>query len=408
MQKKLIALAISGLASTGVLAQTNVTVYGILDAYYSYNSVDTRVIAARTNIDGAAVAATNTKGNDSSGHSIGSGGLSGSRLGFKGSEDLGGGLKANFVLEYAVENDINSVAGKDFVANATRQAAIGLSGSWGSVNVGRLQSAAYDWDCTTAPLAGSGLDAKSKLAGHALLSCGGAGRVNNAVAYNSPNFSGFTFAVNHARVTENSNAVGTAAGAGAVAQPDNDAYANMIAGGYNNGPLAINAVWSKLDNSQKSAAAANYFQEDVTEWGISGSYNFGMLKLFAAYQNADFNVKSLTKSRDSDNDKWTIGVGIPVGANGSVSVQYADASIDKCTGTVAAASSTSLNQFNNKCDSDAWTIAYTHNLSKRTTLYAGWIDVSNDSNSRNSANSQFGTDVGGDSSAFIMGARHSF
>ena len=149
MQKKLIALAVAGLASTGVLAQTNVTVYGILDAYYSYNSVDTRVIAARTNIDGAAVAGTNTKGNDSSGHSIGSGGLSGSRLGFKGSEDLGGGLKANFVLEYAVENDINSVAGKDFVANATRQAAIGLSGSWGSVNVGRLQSAAYDWDCTT-------------------------------------------------------------------------------------------------------------------------------------------------------------------------------------------------------------------------------------------------------------------
>ena len=381
MQKKLIALAISGLASTGVLAQTNVTVYGILDAFYSYNSVDKPAGGIQ----------------DDSGHSIGSGGLSGSRLGFKGSEDLGGGLKANFVLEYAVENDINSVAGKDFVGNATRQAAIGLSGSWGSVNVGRLQSAAYDWDCTTAPLAGSGLDAKSKLAGHTLLSCGGAGRVNNAVAYNSPNFSGFTFAVNHARVTENQNGNGAVIAAGT--SPDNDAYANMIGGGYNNGPLAINAVWTKLDNSNKSTLAGTFVTEEVTEWGISGSYNFGMLKLFAAYQDADQDVQSSTTKRNSDNSKWTIGVGVPVGANGSVSVQYADASRDRCGAS---------NVSNVQCDADAWTIAYTHNLSKRTTLYAGWIDVSNDNNSTNGANSQFANVAGGDASTFMMGARHSF
>ena len=61
-----------------------------------------------------------------------------------------------------------------------------------------------------------------------------------------------------------------------------------------------------------------------------------------------------------------------------------------------------------QCDADAWTIAYTHNLSKRTTLYAGWIDVSNDNNSTNAANSQFANVAGGDASSFIMGARHSF
>jgi predicted porin len=409
MQKKLIALAVAGLASTGVLAQTNVTVYGILDAYYSYNSVDTKGATTSMGVTTAgvpvAIAKPSTKTNDSSGHSIGSGGLSGSRLGFRGTEDLGNGLKANFVLEYAVENDINSVAGKDFVANATRQAAIGLAGTWGSVNVGRLQSAAYDWDCTTAPLAGSGLDAKSKLAGHMLLSCGGGGRVNNAIAYNSPNFSGFTFAVNHTRVTENQNGVGVA-----VANPilDNDGYANIIAGGYNNGPLSINAVWSKVDLGAKATTAIVYATEEVTEWGISGSYNFGMLKLFGAYQSADWDVKSTTLSRNSDNNKWTIGVGVPVGANGSVSVQYADASIDRCTGTIAAATTATINQFNNKCDSDAWTLAYTHNLSKRTTLYGGYIRVSNDTNAQNTANSQFKTDVSGDASTFIVGARHSF
>lgn len=412
MQKKLIALAVAGLASTGVLAQTNVTVYGILDAFYSYNNVDTRVATTSMGVTTAgapvAIAKPNTKANDSSGHLIGSGGLSGSRLGFRGTEDLGNGLKANFVLEYAVENDINGGLGQDLVGNRTRQAFIGLAGNWGSVNVGRLQSAAYDWDCTTAPLAGSGLDAKSKLAGHMLLSCGGGGRVNNAVAYNSPNFSGFTFAVNHARLTENQNAVGTVMPTAGSQSLDNDAYANIIGGGYNNGPLAINAVWSKVDNSAKSTVATVYTTEEVTEWGISGSYNFGMLKLFGAYQNADWDVKSTTLSRNSDNDKWTIGVAVPVGANGSVSVQYADASIDKCTGTVAAATTGTINQFNNKCDSDAWTVAYTHNLSKRTTLYGGYINVSNDTNSRNAAVTQFGTDVGGDASSFVIGARHSF
>jgi len=381
MQKKLIALAVAGLASTGALAQSNVTVYGILDAYYSYNSVD------------KAPGSTN----DDSGHSIGSGGLSGSRLGFKGTEDLGGGLKASFVLEYAVQNDINSPLGIDASANATRQSYVALSGNFGTVAVGRLQTAAYDWDCTTAPLAGSGLDAKSKLAGHALLSCGGAGRANNAVAYMSPNFSGFTFALNHSRVTENQNGVGTVPAAGT--SPDNDAYANIIGGGYNNGPLAINAVWSKVDFSNKSTAAATFVTEEVTEWGISGSYNFGMLKLFGAYQSADFDVKDLVSSRNSDNDKWTVGVGVPVGANGTVAVQYSDASLDRCG---------AANVFTVQCDANAWTIGYTHNLSKRTTLYGGYVDVSNDNNSARGANAQFATVAGGDASTFIVGARHSF
>jgi predicted porin len=402
MQKKIIALAIAGLASTGALAQTNVTVYGILDAYYAYNSID------------------KVKGTtqDDSSHNIGSGGLSGSRLGFRGTEDLGGGLKANFVLEYAVQNDVNGNLGSDYPGNGTRQAFVGLEGKWGKVAIGRLQSAAYDWDCTTAPLAGSGLDAKSKLPGQTLLSCGGGGRVNNAVAYNSPNFSGFTFAVNHARVTENQNGISAPAAAGVSAE--NDANASMIGVGYNNGPLAINAVYTKLDNNVKPTGAA-FVVKDVTEWGVSGSYNFGMLKLFGAWQTADQTVKSTTLSRQSDNDKWTVGVGVPVGAAGAVSVQYADASLDKCSGAQSAwpagaptfagapaAASAATNGLTNNCDSDAWTIAYTHNLSKRTTLYGGYIDVSNDANSVSNANGQAKTRAGGDASTIMMGVRHSF
>ena len=83
MQKKLIAMAVAGLASGAALAQSNVTVYGIVDMAY---------------IRGAADGA-------SSRTFINSGGLSGSRLGFKGVEDLGNGLKAVFNLEWGMEVD---------------------------------------------------------------------------------------------------------------------------------------------------------------------------------------------------------------------------------------------------------------------------------------------------------------
>ena len=81
MQKKLIAMAVAGLASGAALAQSNVTVYGIVDMAY---------------IRGAADGA-------SSRTFINSGGLSGSRLGFKGVEDLGNGLKAVFNLEWGMD-----------------------------------------------------------------------------------------------------------------------------------------------------------------------------------------------------------------------------------------------------------------------------------------------------------------
>ena len=86
MQKKLIALAVAGLASGAAFAQTNVTMYGVADAGYVYSSGD----AARGPLG------INTGSNEFSG--IISGILSGSRLGFRGEEALGNGRKAVFRL----------------------------------------------------------------------------------------------------------------------------------------------------------------------------------------------------------------------------------------------------------------------------------------------------------------------
>src|SRR5574343_1812592 len=103
MQKKIIALAVAALASTAAFAQTNVTIYGIADV---------------------GVAGSFGGGQGGQANVI-SGGLSGSRIGFKGVEDLGNGLKALFTLEYSIDMDANTGVGAGTSAGA-RQQFVGL------------------------------------------------------------------------------------------------------------------------------------------------------------------------------------------------------------------------------------------------------------------------------------------
>src|SRR5574343_864641 len=106
MQKKIIALAIAGLASTAAFAQTNVTIYGVADVGYAHLRADGK--KSMNNID--------------------SGLLAGSRIGFKGVEDLGNGLKALFTLEYALAMDTNGSVGQidsPWSGTATRQSFVG-------------------------------------------------------------------------------------------------------------------------------------------------------------------------------------------------------------------------------------------------------------------------------------------
>jgi predicted porin len=338
MQKKIIALAVAGLVSGAAFAQSNVTVYGIVDAYYAHSSAD----------DADSI------------NSINGGGLSGSRIGFKGTEDLGNGLKALFVLEYGLTNDANVGVGEDLA----RQQLLGLTGNWGTVVAGRAQTAGYDWTCGTSTLAGSALDANDKVSTGYLLKCGGTSRQNNAVAYISPSFSGLTFAVNHARVTEGATATG------------DDSYGNLLSATYANGPIAASLIYAKV--SMESTAA----DDNITEWGLRGSYDFGMAKVGASYQS--------NETGNADAHNYQIFGAIPVSAAGTVHLQYASNDID-----------------GNENDTKGWTLAYTHGLSKRTTAYAGYTHTSNDDNAARAAGFA-APSAGGSSSVWAVGLRHSF
>lgn len=392
MQKKLIALAIAGLASTGALAQTNVTVYGIVD-----------MGVAKVTADGR-----------SDGWKVDNGLLSGSRIGFKGDEDLGGGMKAVFTLEYMLMPDVNAPLGSagDWSGSATRQAFVGLSGGWGTVVGGRLQGAGYNFTCAHNPVAGGAFDTISKLnGGQLLLGCGSAGRTNNSIAYLSPNWNGFSFEYNHARVTENANRAFSTAGSATTITgfapgtnplySTDDSYANLLRGNYTNGPLSVSLIWAGTEAGKNPGGlplTAATQPGDTTEWGIGADYDFGMVKIYGTYQDRDTNVNNLgtvaaqNATRLLNGDKYALGASIPVFKVGSILLSYANFDSNLKNG-----------------DSDAWTVAYTHTLSKRTTLYGGYSSVSNDKvNLSTSASSNGAPKTGGDASMWGVGMRHSF
>jgi general bacterial porin, GBP family len=324
MQKKLIAVAVAGLMSGAAFADSNVTVYGVADAYW---------------------ASVKTTDQDRY-YAVNSAGLSGSRLGFKAVEDLGNGTSALAVIEYGFSmDDGNRVAGTDS-GLAARQKLVGLTGNWGTAVAGYAQTAGYDFACATTPFAGSALDPQKAVGAGVLLSCGNSGRAGNALAYISPSFGGATFAYNHSRVTE---------GAGA-ADKKNDVSANLLAATYVGGPVTVNAVFAKISDSDEIAPTI-VGGKSIKEFGLRGSYNLGVASLFASYQNKD------TSGVDNKDNTFTVGVAVPVGA-GTIVADYARSTLKESAGT-------------DKNKKDSFAVAYLHSLSKRTTAYAGYNQTNN-------------------------------
>lgn len=173
MKKTLIAVA--ALAATGAFAQ-NVTVSGTLDATYRSSKTET---TAGTTVNSTRI----TKD-----------GLGTTGFTLSGSEDLGGGLKADFLVEtnFSVADTGTSDTGGTY---NTAQTFVGLSGSFGSVKLGAPNAPTL----TTQVARGASFSTKD--AGRASLGAGGYStlmglavtRYDSSIGYTSPNFSGFTF-----------------------------------------------------------------------------------------------------------------------------------------------------------------------------------------------------------------------
>ena len=340
--KLLTALLLSGLASAA-MAQSSVTLYGIIDLSLSREN-NSSGVATRME----------------------SGVLNGSRFGFKGSEDLGGGLSARFQLEGGINADDGSSAqgGRLF----GRTAWVGLEGGFGQVRLGRQYTPIYLSLLNVDPFGGA---LKGDMASRNWFNNGGA-RIDNTVAYYSPTVSGFSGSALY--------------GFGEV--PGNNSASRTVglSLGYTKGPAVVALAYNRRDNSAST--------DNERAALLGGSYDFGVVRVHAAYDDVrGYNSLALVPVHITDQ---MLGVSAPVGP-----------------GRFMASYLRKKDKVNADTDAHQWAIGYVYDLSKRTALYASYANATNQKNSR--INTRYNvnfTDNGGTpgtpDKVYDIGIRHSF
>ena len=391
MQKKIIALAVAGLVSGVAFAQSNVTVYGVVDVGYTYAS-------SNTGFGGKYKFSGLKDGTDN--------GQNGSRIGFKGEEGLGNSLKAIFTSELRV----NAVDGAQ--AGTMRQIFVGLSSDkFGTITGGRHYSAAGDVvgkNSSNDAVTIMPYNVFQGAAGQQIVSAGGNSRQSNLVKYVSPTFSGFTGRASYA-FSDNTRTGNNALYNDDAETTDNGRFA--ISGDYTNGPISVDLIYALTNNAYKTygnvpTSYAAGEGKNINEWYIGGSYDFKVVKAYGSYQTLkNDNDASATIT---DSKLWQIGLSAPVGANGKFMIEYAKVDFDQDNNANAATRQDGGNT--------GWGIGYLHNLSKRTALYAYASQLKYDSNT--ALNSSGTPDVGGATvgvatagekqSSISFGVRHAF
>jgi predicted porin len=317
MKKSLIALAV--LAASGAsFAQSSVTLYGIADIWFGKTSGDG--VTSQTVLQ--------------------SGGVSGSRYGFKGSEDLGGGLKANFLLE----NGFNIDTGAGTTGQAiSRQSYVGFSGGFGEVKLGKMWTPYDDISGAANSVFDSALAAQNGV----WLSTGYNANPSNSIYYSSPSMGGFSGALSYS-FGENKTAT---LNAGSVVSMNVQ---------YANGPLFVGLAYQ-----QEKAQDGNPYSVDaqgtVTAYvaptavektsftRLNATYDLGSAKLLAGYGRVSAPANEVTT-------EWELGVDVPVSSALTLSGGIARSSDD----------------FGGDAKRTGYGLGAAYSLSKRTTVYGGF------------------------------------
>jgi GBP family porin len=377
MKKTWVALAVAGAFVAGTAqAQSSVTLYGILDVNYMWQEVPTCVPSGANTLPCPA----GNKISQESISAINGGHQSGNRWGLRGSEDLGGGMKAIFTLEsgFDIDRGTSGQGGRLF----GRQAWVGISTGMGAVVAGRLASfssgtGSFDMFGRADPFStGFGLASLGStfISANAL-------RVDNAIAYQSPKFAGFQGGIGYTTRVD-----------GAEQAPSGlNTTAFISALSWEAGPFWVAVTYDAADRD--NAPNQKHLQ-------VGATFDLGPVRLHGAYADQS-NIGALPNAfggqgtfiglpaaLDYDNTAWMLGLTWTVGAFKVMgSVQFSDA--DKRT--VAGV--------NYEPDYNVYGVGATYNLSRRTNLYASYATRDAD-----------GTLVGNNFNykQFALGVRHLF
>ena len=368
MQKKLIALAIAGLSSAA-FAQTNVTIYGVADATFDFITVK----------DG------NTGANNPNFNRVST---NGSRIGFRGTENLGNGLNAIFQFE----SDANFDTGGGL--NTARDSFVGLSGNFGKVLLGTLTGPTRALGEAIDVNAGAdGINSNKAVLGKlggALTQFNGASlsdtRWNNAIAYVSPSFSGLQATAVYT-TSENKSE-------NPLFKINTNGYDLGL--NYNNGPVMVGAAYNQVNERNGGflgGIAGTGNDEKIKVWRVGGMYDFGNATVRVLFDR----TKADGSLRNAKQTVWGIGGTYNVTANGKITGQYYKAKdLSGNTGSLS----------NSDTGAKFYTIGYEHSLSKRTMLKAGYAYLKNDNQvNTNGVNGAGGYDFGNNPASANAGVR---
>ena len=271
MKKTLAAVAVLGAFAGSALA-ADVQLYGIVDTGLGYNHVDVDNFDKGVNLGDPAFGSSGTySASDSDSFSMKSGQASGSRFGFKGTEDLGNGLTVGFILE----NGILSDTGVAF----NRESSLFVQGNFGRFAMGRLGSinnGQSSW-AKIGMINAFGTSSWGGITAQVSNLMSTAGQWDNMIAYETPDFAGFKVFAQYGMGTKNEN------------ESSNDRY-YAIGATYNNGPFA---GYFAVDSINYQTAGLNTRLQDrdnvddsltVT---LGGSYNFEVAKVYLGVQYFD-------------------------------------------------------------------------------------------------------------------------
>ncbi|MDA8453839.1 porin [Acidovorax sp. GBBC 3334] len=283
-----------------------------------------------------------------------------SRFGFKGVEDLGGGLKAGFQLESGFNSDTGSGTGTNAGLTFARQSELNLSGNFGMVRLGRWTAESYYATADYVSLHNHDTGSSSDAFYQYLMND------SNKVGYRTPEFGGF-WAEGAVSLHENQNT-------SVDGLSRKNAY--DLAANYNVGALALGAGYTKRGEAQQAALRALY---TLGPWTFGGYYQHAKLDRFNNVNvDAKFNNVRLAAAYTMGASEFHVNVGraFKIKAPG---------------GDLAGTAATQ------------YTLGYNYNLSKRTKVYGYYTKVSNGSNIN-----YFTSAAGNDFSSVAVGVRHNF
>ncbi|MDD3937595.1 porin [Rhodoferax sp.] len=309
MKKTLISLAVLA-ASGAAMAQSSVTLYGVADVWLGSSKVEVGGVGIRQAV-------------------VDTSGVSGSRWGLKGAEDLGGGMKAIFTLEGGISLDTGASGQGGLLFG--RQAFVGIQSGLGTVSLGRQYGAyeelhaAVDHNYAAFTFESNVGVAANGIPDYTV-------RINNSVAYTSPVFNGFSGKVLYG-FGENKDTP-------LVGNSSTDIASLHLK--YANGPLLVGYAYQEETQALGDKNTYNLF---------GGTYNFGVAKIVGSYHQIKNNT---TKDRE-----YQVGVVVPFGAAAiSAGYTHSESEVGSVSNTGQGAA-----------------ILATYDLSKRTTLYAGALNM---------------------------------